>query len=97
MEIYIVLAVFYLSFFTWLSLSYIRNSNGGTGDSKRKRIYVGFLLTLSLFHFFGNTVFELNASYGLPITTAIILLFSIYMSMVVVKDKKTGKVIEESK
>ena len=96
LEIYIILAVLYFPFFIWLSLKYIRYNKDGIGDSKRKGIYVGFLLTLSFFHFFSNILFDLKASYGLSITTSIILLFSIYMLRVAVKDKKPVMVIEEN-
>lgn len=95
MEVYIILAVLYIPFFIWLSLTYIRYSKDGIGDSKRKGIYVGFLLTLSLCHFFSKILFDLKASYGLSIITSIILLFSMYMLRVVVKDKKSVMVIEQ--
>ena len=87
LSVYILLAVLYLPFFIWLSLTYIRYKDG-IGDSKRKGIYVGFLLTISLFHFISNILFDLKGSYGLLITTSIILLFSIYMLRSVIKDKK---------
>ncbi len=83
-------AVIFFPFFIWLSFTYIRYKDG-MGDSKRKGIYLGFLLTISLFHFFSNILFDIKASYGLPITTSIILLFSIYMLRFVIKDKKTVK------
>ena len=85
-----MLAVLYFPFFVWLSLTYIGYKDG-IGDSKRKSIYVGVLLTISLFHFFSNILFEINASFGLLITTSIILLFSIYMLRSVIKDKKLVK------
>ena len=88
MSVYIIVAVLYFPFFTWLSLTYIGYKDG-VGDSKRKGIYAGFLLTLSVFHFFSNILFDIKASYGLPITTSIILLFSIYMFWSVMKDKKS--------
>jgi len=94
LEIYIILAGLYFPFFIWLSLTYIRYNNVGIGDSKRKGIYVGFLLTLSLFHFSSNILFDLKASYGLSIVTSIILLFSSYMLRAIVKDKKSAMVIE---
>lgn len=84
---YITLAVLYFPFFIWLSLTYI----GYSEDAKRKGIYARFLLILSSFHFFSNTLFDIKASYGLPITTIIILLFSIYMLRSVIKDKKSVK------
>ena len=87
---YIMLAVLYFPFFIWLSLTYI-GYNGGNGDAKRKGIYARFLLILSSFHFFSNTLFDIKASHGLPITTIIILLFSIYMLRSVIKDKKSVK------
>ena len=97
MEIYIILAVLYIPFFIWLSLKFIRHNKDGIGDSKRKGIYVGFLLTLSVFHFISNSVFDLKATYGLSIATSIILVFTIYMLSVVVKDKKTTMAIEEKR
>lgn len=93
LEVYLILAVIYFPLFIWLSLTYIRFSNDASGDSKRKRVYMGFLLTLSLFYFISNILFDLKASYGLAITTSIILLFSMYMLMVVVIDRR--KVMEE--
>ena len=95
LEIYIILAVLYIPFLIWLSLKYIRYNKDGIGDSKRKGIYVGFLLTLSFFHFISNILFDLKAFYGLSIATSIILVFTIYMLRVVVKDKKPTMVIEE--
>jgi hypothetical protein len=95
LEVYIVIVVFYFGFFIWLSMSYIRYGKDGVGDSKKKSIYVGFLLALSLFYFISNILFDLEASYGLAITTLIIILFSLYMLKVVVKDKRSGKEIEE--
>ncbi|MDG5785856.1 hypothetical protein QA612_00015 [Evansella sp. AB-P1] len=95
MEVYIILAVLYFPYFIWLSLTYIRYNKDGIGDSKRKGKYVGFLLTISSFHFISNILFDLKASYGLMITTLLVLLFSIYMLRVVVKDKKLLAVIEE--
>ncbi len=50
---------------------------------KRRRICLGFLFTLSLFHFGSQISFEINLPYGLTITTGIILLFSLYMLKVV--------------
>lgn len=95
MEIYIILAVIYIPFFIWLSLKFIRHDKDGIGDSKRKGIYLGFLLTLSVFHFISNNLFELKASYGLSIATLIILVFTSYMLSVAIKDKKTKMAIEE--
>ena len=91
---YITLAVLYFPIFIWLSLTYI-GYNGGNTDAKRKRNYAGFLLTLSLFHFFSNALFDIKASYGLPVTTSILLLFSIYMLWSVIKDKKSVKVTSD--
>lgn len=76
-------------------MSYIRYGIDGVGDSKRKAIYVAFLLTLSLFYFISNILFDIKASYGLAITTSIILLFSSYMLRVVVKDRGNVKDTEE--
>lgn len=92
-----MVAVFYIPFFIWLTLTYIGYIDG-IGDSKRKGIFVGFLFTISLFHFFSTILFDIKASYGLPITTSFILLFSIYMLRSVITDKKlvelTGDITE---
>ena len=88
MSVYIIVAVLYFPFFIWLSLTYIGYKDGNE-DSKRKGIYAGFLLTICLFHFISTILFDIKASYGLPITTSIILLFSMYMLRSVMKDKKS--------
>jgi hypothetical protein len=95
MELYLIFAALYFPFFVWLSLTYIKHHKDGMDDSNRKVKYVGFLLTLSIFHFLSNNLFELNATYGLFTTTLIILLFSMYMLRDVVRDKKSLIVIEE--
>lgn len=65
LEVYILLAVLYFPFFIWLSLTYIKYSKDAIGDSKRKNIYMGFSLTISLFNFLNNILFELEDSVGL--------------------------------
>ncbi|KGR77965.1 hypothetical protein [Ureibacillus sinduriensis] len=91
MELFIILSVLYLPVFVWLSTTYVGYHKAeGSGDSKNKRVYIGFLLTLSSFHLISNTIFNIKASYGLPITVSIILLFSIYMLTVIVRDKQSG-------
>ena len=87
MIVYIIAAVLYFPLFIWLSLTYIGYKDG-IEDSKRKGIYAGFLLTICLFHFISNILFDIKASYGLPITTSIILSFSIYMLRSVMRAKK---------
>lgn len=96
MELFIILSVLYLPVFVWLSTTYVGYHKAeGKGDSKKKSIYIGFLLTLSCFHFVSNILFNVKASYGLPITVSIILFFSIYMLTIIVRDKRSGIVGEE--
>ncbi|KAB7666878.1 hypothetical protein [Bacillus sp. B1-b2] len=98
MVIFILFTLLFFPFFIWLSLTYVGyNQVGVIVDSMRKTIYIGFLFSLSLFHFISNTIFSLSASYGLPITILIILCFSTYMLVVIVRDKKSPKDIGEMK
>lgn len=88
MVVFIILAVFSIPFFIWLSLTYIGYNKAGHADSKRKSIYFGFMITLVLFNFVSNSLSSLNASFGLPTVISIILLFSIYMLMAVAKERR---------
>ncbi|KAB2331331.1 hypothetical protein [Bacillus mesophilum] len=88
MVVFIILAVFSIPFFIWLSLTYVGYNKAGQADSKRKSIYFGFMITILLFNFISNNLFSLNASNGLPIVVSMIFLFSIYMLMAVAKARR---------
>ena len=96
MELFIILSVLYFPIFIWLSITFVGNKTDVIRHTKRKQLYVGFLLMLSLFHFTSNTIFNLNASYGLRISVSIILLFSIFMLGVLVRDKQIRIIGEEN-
>jgi hypothetical protein len=86
--LFTILAVFYIPFFIWLSLTYVGYNKAGAADSKRKGIYLGFLILFNLYNLVSNSLFHIDASIGLPISISIILIFSIYMLWVISKDKK---------
>ncbi|MBK3497444.1 hypothetical protein JFL43_22070 [Viridibacillus sp. YIM B01967] len=82
--IFITIAVFYFPLFVWLSFAYIEPIQ----EPKRRQIYLGFLVSFGIFNVLNNILFKLNSSYGLSIFVGIIILFSIYMLLAVMKDKK---------
>ncbi|MEK5531932.1 hypothetical protein MKX79_21380 [Viridibacillus sp. FSL R5-0468] len=86
--IFMTIAVFYFPLFVWLSFTYIES----TKEPKRRPIYYGFLLSFCIFNILNNTLLKLNSSYGFSIIASFIVLFSVFMLLAVMRDKK---VIEE--
>ncbi|EON71877.1 hypothetical protein [Lysinibacillus sphaericus] len=80
--------VCYLPFFIWLSASYMNKSK--RDNSKRQNTFWGFLVILGLLNSINTFYFKMNDTYSFAITIAIFLLFSLYMLIIVLKDK--GKI-----
>ncbi|KOS60329.1 hypothetical protein FJQ98_11830 [Lysinibacillus agricola] len=80
--------VFFLPFFIWLSASYLNKLQGNEDHSKRKNNYWVFLVSLGLLNSMNSFFFKIQDTYSLAVTISIILLFSLYMFLIVRKDKK---------
>ncbi|WP_157843266.1 hypothetical protein [Bacillus sp. FJAT-42315] len=85
---FVCLVTFYFPLFVWLSFSYIKFADDGSGHSKRKSVYLGFLLSISVFHFINRWLLNMRDSYGLMIIASIILVFSVYMLLVIMRDRR---------
>lgn len=76
--------VCFLPFFIWLSASYLRYGD----QSKRKNNYWLFLMLAGLLNSLNLFLFKIQDTYFLAVIVIIILMFSLYMFLIVRKDKR---------
>lgn len=80
--------VCYLPFFIWLSANYLNNGD----QSTRKNNYWLFLMLAGLLNSLNLFLFKIQDTYFLAVLAIIILSISLYMLLIVRKDKR--KVME---
>lgn len=76
--------VCYLPFFIWLSASYLSERN----KSKRQRTFWGFLVIGGLLNSVNTFYLKIQDTYFLAITILYIFLFTLYLLIPVLKDKR---------
>ncbi|WP_107951590.1 hypothetical protein [Lysinibacillus parviboronicapiens] len=80
--------VCYLPFFIWLAASYLNKSK--RDNNKRQNTFWALLVIMGLINSINTFYFNINDTYSFAITISVILLFSLYMLIIVLKDK--GKI-----
>jgi len=76
--------VCYLPFFIWLSASYLSERN----KSKRQRTFWGFLVIGGLLNSVNTFYLKIQDTYFLAITILYVFLFTLYLLITVLKDKR---------